>query len=148
MLIPTAAHCRSTAAIHSAIAAVQSTVGVKTSGVTSAILHDVRKTFAGTRPHARGYGVENNANHRGGSRRCAAVAGASSPQGHDVGLCRGPAAEGGLWSHLVPGRATPPSSNGSFPPHCCPRRTQEQPPLWAQFVFDVRTRKREKYEHR
>lgn len=138
MLTPTAAHCRSTAAIHIAIAVVKSADAVTDWGVTSAYLRDVLKTIAGAHAHTRGYGAENNTNHRGGSRRCAAVNGARAPQGHDVGPCRGPAVEGARRPGLSLPRATRPTSNGSFPADCWRRRTREQPPLWAQFVLPVR----------
>ena len=128
MLIATAAHCRSTAAIQAATAAVKSADPVMGWNVTDAILRDVLKTFAGARPHTRGYSVENNANHRGGSRRCAAVIGARAPLGHEVGPCRGPAVEGGSWSHFALRHATRPTSNGSFPAQFPRRRTREQPP--------------------
>jgi predicted DNA-binding transcriptional regulator AlpA len=139
MLIPsTDAHCRSTAAIHTAIAAVKSAGDVTVWVVTSAILRDVLKTFAGARTHTRGGMGGNNADRRGGSRRCAAVGGARASQGHDVGPCCGPAPSGASWPPLARLRAVRPSANGSFPALFRWRRTREQPPLWAQFVLSVR----------
>jgi hypothetical protein len=138
MILATAAHRRTTAAIQAATAAVKSTDAVMGWGVTSAIIRDVLKTIAGARPHARGYSVQNNPNHRGGSRRCAAVNGARSLLGHHVGPCRGPAPHG---VHGPPGalvRTLAPASHRYFPAHFRRRRTREQPPLWAQFVLSVR----------